>query len=69
MQSFTDLCAKFHTILCKKIAIVNLSIVVLKSICNYKAFSAKLHAHEMFGSREFITVFRVAPKSICGPLI
>jgi len=56
MQSFTDLCAKFHAILCKKIAIVNLSI-------------AKLHAHEMFGSREFITVFRVAPKSICGPLI
>jgi len=23
MQSFTILCAKFHTILCKKIAVVN----------------------------------------------
>jgi len=22
----------------------------------------------MFGSREFITIFRVAPKSICEPL-
>jgi len=33
-----------------------LSIAVLKLIFNYKVFSTKLHAHEMFGSREFRTI-------------
>jgi len=65
MQSFTVLCAKFHTILCKKLL---WSIVVLKLMFNYKVFSKKLHAKEMFGLREFRTISRVAPKSICGPL-
>jgi len=54
MQPFIFLCAKFHTILRKKLL---LSIVVLKCIFNYRAFSTKLYAHEMFGSREFITIF------------
>ena len=35
---------------------------------NYIVFSTKLYAHQMFGSREFRTIFRVAPKSIWGPL-
>jgi len=34
-----------------------LSIVVLKLIFNDKVFSTKLYAHEMFGSREFRTIF------------
>jgi len=45
-----------------------LSIVVLKMIFIYKAFSAKLYAHEMFGLQEFRTIFRAASKSVCGPL-
>jgi len=45
-----------------------LPIVFLKMVFIYKVFSTKLYAHEMFGSREFRTVFRVAPKSICGLL-
>ena len=45
-----------------------LSIVVLKFIFNYRVFSTKIYAHEMFESREFRTIFRVAPKCICGPL-
>jgi len=51
--------------LCKKLL---LSLVVLKFTFNYKVFSTKLYAHEMFGSREFTTIFRGAPKSICGSL-
>ena len=33
-----------------------LSLVVSKVIVNYKVFSTKLYAHEMFGSREFRTL-------------
>jgi len=50
-------------------AIVNLLIAVLKLTFNYKAFSTKFHAHEMFGSREFTTVFRARQKSTCGSLL
>jgi len=35
---------------------------------NYRVFSTKLYAHEMFGSRELRAIFRVAPKSIWGLL-
>jgi len=62
MQSFTALCANLHKILCKKIATVTSS---PKIDIYLKAFSTKLSACEMFGSWEFGTVFRVAPKSIC----
>jgi len=34
---------------------------------NYKILPTKLHAQEMFGSRELELFFMVAPKSICGP--
>jgi len=34
-----------------------LSPLVLKLIFNYNVFSTKLYAHEMFGSREFRTIF------------
>jgi len=54
MQLFTVLCAKFHTILRKKLL---LSQIVLKLIFNYKVFSKKFYAYEMFGSREFRTIF------------
>jgi len=47
MQPFTVLCAKFHTILCKKISTVNTS---------PRVFSTNLHAHEMHGAREFRTI-------------
>ena len=40
----------------------------LKFIFNYRVFSTKLYAHEMFGSRKLRTIFRVAPKSIWGLL-
>jgi len=45
-------CATFHKRLWKKIDIVN-----------YEQFSTKSNAHEMFGSREFRTTFRVAQKT------
>jgi len=61
MQSFTVLCAKFHTVLCKEIATVNSS---RKLILNYKIFSTKLHSHEMFGSREFKNIFDVCAKKV-----
>jgi len=32
--------------------------LVLKLIFNYKIFSTKLYAHEMFVSREFKTIFQ-----------
>jgi len=67
MQSFTVLCDKLHTILCKKIATINSN---LKIDINCKVFSTKLYAHKMFGSRsrEFRTIFRAASQSICGLL-
>jgi len=61
--------AKFHTILCKKIAAVNTS---LKMIFDCKVFATKLYAPdcEMFGSEKNLEqFFRVALRSICGPLI
>jgi len=54
MQSLAVLCAKFHTTFWKKIATVTRS---LKFDINYKVFSTKLYAKEIFGSREFITIF------------
>jgi len=54
MQSFTVLCAKFHTILSKKIATINSS---LKMIFIYKVFFTKLYVHEMFRLRKFTTIF------------
>jgi len=36
---------------------------------NYKVFSKKLDANKLFGMREFWTIFRVVPKSICRPLV
>ena len=62
MQSFTILSRKFHKISLKKIYIVN---KVLMLIFDYKVFSTKLRAHEMFGSREFMTIFRVHEKRKC----
>jgi len=50
MESFTVLCAKLHTIVCKKIATVN-------TWKNYQVFSTKLYAHEMFRPPEFRTIF------------
>jgi len=32
------------------------SIVILKVLVNYKVFSTKLYAHEMFDLRDFITI-------------
>ena len=64
MQSFTVSCAKVHRILCKKIAVGNSS---LKRDIYLSIFATKSHAHERFVSREFRTIFRVAPKNICGP--
>jgi len=60
MQIFTVL---FHTGLCKEML---LSILVLKCLFNYRVFSTKLYADEKLGSRVFRTIFRIAPKSICG---
>jgi len=39
------------------------SVLVLKLIFNYKLFSTKLYAREMFGSREFKLFFRVREMS------
>jgi len=66
MQSFTILSRKFYKTSLKKISIVN---KILKFIFNYTVFSTKLRAHEMFGSREFMTIFRVAPNRLCGSLL
>jgi len=44
------------------------STVVFKLIINYKVFSTKLDANKMFGLREFRTIFKVVPKSICRAL-
>jgi len=63
----TVLYAKFHTILCAKIAIAN-SMPSPKFIFNYRVFFTKLCAHQIFGWREFRTIFRVAPKSVWEPL-
>ena len=52
---------------CARKLLLPIICLALKFIFNYRVFSTKLHAHQMFGSREFITIFRVAPKSICGP--
>ena len=49
MQSLSVFCAKFHNILCKKIAAVTNGPII--------AFSINLYAHEMFASREFRTNF------------
>jgi len=57
MKSFIVSCATFHKLLFKKINIVH-----------YEIFSTKLNAHEMFGSEEFRTTFRVARKCIWGLL-
>jgi len=64
MQSFTILSRKSHKISLKKISIVN---KILKFIFNYKVFSTKLRSHELCGSREFITIFRVTPKRFSDP--
>jgi len=50
MQSFTDLCAKFHTILCKNIATVNsilknniyLQSIFHKIICSRNVWVARI---------------------------
>jgi len=42
--------------------------LTLKFTFGYRVFSTKLYVHQIFGSREFRTIFRVAPKSIWGPL-
>jgi len=52
----TALCAKFHTILCTKIATAN-SMPSPEIIFNYRVFSTKLCAHQIFRSREFRTIF------------
>jgi len=52
MQSFTVVCAKFHTILCKNISTVNSSFKI-----GVEIFSTKSYAHEKFGPREFKTIF------------
>ena len=71
MQSFTLLCAKFHTYNFVQENCYCQLIVVLKFIFTCEVFSAKLYAHEMFGSLEFetSTFLGVVPKSICGPLL
>jgi len=57
MQSFTELCTKFHTISCRKIATVNITIVLNRYLI-IKVFSTKLHAHQIFRWRELRNNFQ-----------
>ena len=65
MLSLTVLCAKFHKVLRKKIATVNSN---LKNYIYLWSNFHKIICSRNVGLREFRTIFRVAPKSICGPL-
>jgi len=47
VQSLAVVCAKFHTILCNKIAAINSSLNLL--IFNYKVFFLNLYVQKMFG--------------------